>query len=380
MFTTGFADDPLITKLWRHLDACEFTEVLELISDIGPEPVTAAARARWRELMYIYCATMVVLVRYADAEQACRLVLRSAENDDDHAAKAKVLGYGIAAAFFLGNVEVAVSRLDEVLAAAEEMPAGPDQMSTFVAAAIGAGMIGFTELSDQLVSHLVDALETEPAALLQPALAQFLHSLLMTRRCQLAISLEQRRPSKSVELYRSVVELHGRIGVEIHTGTPADMGWPPKILSLYLSHICFAKIAIGESAEVADLARSAPVTGHISPFDTVAATTEIMWGLCQLRLALAEGDLDSRNRFHWHGLARALTRLAQRTQTLVLQAETTRVFLELARRGDDTLLCAVIQERHEAAVDELDWTARLEHARFSGLRSQTMRAIANGVS
>jgi hypothetical protein len=97
-----------------------------------------------------------------------------------------------------------------------------------------------------------------------------------------------------------------------------------------------------------------------------------MWGLCQLRIGLRDDNVDPAQ---WERPARRLTELAYRTRTQVLQAETARALLDVVRRGDDPLRCAAAAERYEAALDELDWMARLERAQFTGLRSQTMRNI-----
>ncbi|MDX3662276.1 hypothetical protein PV646_33650 [Streptomyces sp. ID05-26A] len=376
MFESKFAEDPLIARVRHFLNACQFVEVVEGTADLGPEPADPGLRARWRELLHLRLAALVVLVRYAEAEDTCRLVLQSAEADDDQTARARVLGYGLATAYFLGETEKAVDRLDEVLAAAETMSPGAERMSTLVAAAIGSGMIGLTELSDQLLSGLVDQVAAAPDGVVPAGISMFLRALMTTRRCQLAIELEQREPAKSAGLYRGVLDLAAKIGVDVH-GDRARGSLAARPAELYLAHLCFAKTAIGETADVEEIVRSKSVTGLVDPFDAVGATTEIMWGLCRLRIGLEDDEVDLAR---WEGLAQRLTELAHRTRTLVLQAETTRVLLEVSRLGGDPLKSAAVRERHEAALDELDWTTRLERARFAGLRSQAMRDIIRRIA
>ncbi|USX54414.1 hypothetical protein [Lentzea sp. HUAS12] len=376
MFESEFAEDPLIAQLRCFLSACRFIEVVDRTDDLAAEPACSASRARWRELLRLRLTALVVLVRYAEAEDACRLVLESAEADDDHMARARVLGYGLATAYFLGKTEEAVGRLDEVLATAEDMPVGPERMSTVAAAAIGSGMIGLTELSDLLLSRLVEQVATAPEGVVPAGIVAFLHALMTTRRCQLAIELEQREPAKSASLYRSVLDLATKIGVDLRGERP-NGSLAARPAELYLAHLCFAKIAIGEAAEVEEIVRSVSVTGVVEPFDAVGATTEIMWGLCQLRIGLEDNAIDPAR---WECLTDRLTRLAHRTRTLVLQAETARIQLEVTRLGGDPLRCAAVRERYEAALDELDWTARLERARFAGLRSRTMRDVVRRIA
>lgn len=372
VFDSSYADDPAIVELRQLLNACQFADVVCRTADLGVEPATATSRARWRELMRLRLTALVVLVRYSEAEDVCLQVLTSADADGDGIARARVLGYGLATVYFLGRTEEAVDRLDEVLAAAEGMPPGPDRMSTVAAAAIGSGLIGLTELSDRLLSRLVDQVMAAPAGVVPPGIVMFLHALLTTRRCQLALELERRDPVKAVELYRSVLVLAARIGVDVRDGVITNRSLAPRPAALYLAHLCFAKVAIGEAADIEDVVRSVPVTGQVEPFDSVGATTEIMWGLCQLRIGLRDDNVDPAL---WEKPARRLTELAYRTRTQVLQAETARALLDVVRRGNDPLRCAAAAERHEAALDELDWTARLERAQFTGLRSQTMRNI-----
>ncbi|MFJ8967016.1 hypothetical protein ACIRG5_47285 [Lentzea sp. NPDC102401] len=372
MFDSDFADDPAITELRQLMAACQFVEVVGRTADLGPEPAIATDRARWRMLLLLRLAALVVLMRYPEAEVTCRQALRSAEADGDLPARARILGYGLTTAYFLGRIEEAVTLLDEVLAAAEEMPQGPGRMSTLTAAAIGAGMIGLTDLSDELLSQLVDQVLAAPHGVIPAGVVMFVHALLTTRRCQLALELEQRGQAKYTDLYRSVLTLASDIGVDVLDGAVINSSLADRPANLYLAHLCFAKITIGEGAEIEEMVRSATAGATTATFDSVSATTEIMWGLSQLRVDLQGDEIDLA---HCDALARHLIGLADQTRTPVLQAETARVFLEVALRNGDSVLRAAARERYEAALEQLDWMTRLERAQFTGLRSQTMRAI-----
>ncbi|MET9227808.1 hypothetical protein [Lentzea sp. NPDC003310] len=366
MFTGGKNADPVAAELARMMVECRFAEVVERTEDLGAEPDLPADRAQWRLALYIRSVAFVNLLRYDEAEAACQAVLRSADADGDHVARVRVLGYGIAAAFLQGRVDEALGRLDEVLAAAEAMEPGPEQTFALVAAATTTGIIGLSELSDRLISQVVDQVTRAGAPeVIHPGVMGMLHALMVVRRCQLAIALESRDPGRAAELYRSVLRLAAREGCDASAG-----GRPA---ALFRAHHAFARIAVAD--ECADLV--IPESSGPDP-DPLDMTTEIMWGLCRLRLFLRDEQSRPAELRAALDLGRGLTELASRLPTLVLRAECFRMYLAVAERGGDALLTAMVEERHEAAVHELEWSDRLEWASFSGFRSTTMRNIQAG--
>lgn len=351
---------------------CRFAEVVDATEDLGPEPGSPAARARWRLALYIRSVAFVNLLRYDEAEAACQAVLRSADADGDHVARVRVLGYGIAAAFQQGEVDEALGRLDEVLAAAETMDPGPERTFALVAAATTTGIIGLSELSDRLISEVVGQVTSAASAgVIHPGVMRMLHALMVVRRCQLAMALESRDPERAAELYRGVVRLVQQAGDG--SSSPVGAGALARPASLFQAHHTFARIAVGEEPEIP--ASSAPPSDP-DPLDMTAA---IMWGLCRLRAFLRGDEPRPAELRAMLELGRGVTELAVRMPTLVLRAESYRLYRAVSERAGETLLSAMLAERHEAAVHELEWSDRLEWASFSGFRSKIMRSVRDGL-
>ncbi|MGW6445232.1 hypothetical protein [Lentzea sp. NPDC055074] len=384
MFTSGEDADPVAAELACMMIECRFAEVVDRTENLGPEPDLPVDRARWRLALYIRSVAFVNLLRYDEAEAACQAVLRSADADGDHVARIRVLGYGIAAAFLQGEVDEALGRLDEVLAAAETMDPGPERTFALVAAATTTGIIGLSELSDRLISEVVGQVtRAASAGVIHPGVMRMLHALMVVRRCQLAMALESRDPERAAELYRSVVHLVQQAGcgpASTTTGdgpsSPVGVGPLERQASLFKAHHAFARIAVGEEGTELEIPASSVLRSDLDPLDMTAA---IMWGLCRLR-AFLRGDQSRPAELRaMLELGRGVTDLAVRMPTLVLRAESYRLYLALSERAGETLLSAMLAERHEAAVHELEWSDRLEWASFSGFRSKIMRSVRDGL-
>jgi hypothetical protein len=383
VFTSREDADPVAAELACMMIECRFAEVVDRTENLGPEPDQPADRAVWRLAMYIRSVAFVNLLRYDEAEAACQAVLRSADADFHHVARIRVLGYGIAAAFLQGEVDEALGRLDEVLAAAESMDPGPEQTFALVAAATTTGIIGLSELSDRLISQVVaQVTKAGSSSVIHPGVMGMLHALMVVRRCQLAMALEARDPGRAADLYRSVLDLAHRAGRRPGAAV-ADGAWPlaravvtERSASLFEAHCAFARIAVAEDQGDLEIPPSSVFRTDLDP---LGMTTEIMWGLCRLR-AFLESDHPRPEDLHAVlELGRGVTDLALRMPTLVLRAESYRLYLAVAERAGEALLCAMLRERYEAAVHELEWSDRLEWASFSGFRSKIMRGVRDGV-